>query len=494
MFEAAELSSSLSKEEYEERAPFLRVDLINAQYDLRSAGFPVLVQIAGDDLLGCNEIVNLINEWMDARYIRTYVFRQPNAEEKQRPRFWRYWRTLPRDGHMAIFGSAWTFQAITERVTERIGDTELDKRIDHIEQFEGALVDDGALLIKIWLHLPKAELRKRLKKAKKDTRWAWRVDERDARIYDVYEEAMAIAHRVLRRSSTAAAPWHVVESTDEEYRNYTVGKLILAALSQRLQDGKGDPTEATAADLANSVTTANALDGIDLSKALEDDDYDKKLSKYQARLSALTQKVCMRDVTTVLVFEGWDAAGKGGVIRRLTRSMDARDYQVIPIGPPTEEEKAHHYLWRFWQHLPLAGRMLIFDRSWYGRVLVERVEALASATEWRRAYSEINDFEEQLVEHGIVLLKFFLHIDADEQMRRFEAREQTPYKKYKITREDYRNHQKRGAYEVAVAEMVTRTSTEIAPWVIVPANDKRFARIQVLKTVDRQLKKALAGA
>jgi polyphosphate kinase 2 (PPK2 family) len=235
----------------------------------------------------------------------------------------------------------------------------------------------------------------------------------------------------------------------------------------------------------------DALGGVDLSQSLAKDKYSEALDKYQARLAKLSRQAREQDLSCVLVFEGWDAAGKGGVIRRITQAMAVRDYRIVPIAAPTEEERVRHYLWRFWRQLPPAGQMLIFDRSWYGRVLVERVEGFTPEPVWRRAYDEINDFEAQLYEHGMVVQKFWLHIDPEEQLRRFKAREQTAYKKYKITQEDYRNREKWDAYVGAVNEMVARTSTGRAPWHLVAANDKHSARIQVLKTVCDALKGAL---
>jgi polyphosphate:AMP phosphotransferase len=493
VFEAAELGSSVSKEEYDRRTPALRLELINAQYDLRRADFAVVVEIAGDDLFACNEVINILNEWMDARYIATHVYEPPSSDELERPRFWRYWRVLPRKGQLAIFASAWTFQTIVDRTTDRIGEAALDRRITHVNQFEQTLADNGALLIKVWLHLPKAELRKRLKKAKKDPDWEWRVDPRDAQFYQSYDDAVLIAQRTLRQTSTATAPWNVVESTDAHYRNLMVGNLLLAALTERLEhdNQQGAPSPGSVQAVETTPGAARVLASVDLGRSLEYEAYDRKLAKYQRRLALLSRQARRRGLTTVIVFEGWDAAGKGGVIRRLSRAMDARHYRLIPISAPTEEEKAHHYLWRFWQHLPRAGKMLIFDRSWYGRVLVERVEGYATDDEWKRAYSEINDFEDQLLEHGIALFKFWLQIDEHEQLERFRAREKTGYKKYKITDDDYRNRQKRPQYEIAVEEMIARTSTEVLPWHLVPANDKRFARIAVIKTVCRGIKKAL---
>ncbi len=229
----------------------------------------------------------------------------------------------------------------------------------------------------------------------------------------------------------------------------------------------------------------------DLSARLEKDDYRKRLNRLQARLHGLSLEARERGISTVLAFEGWDAAGKGGVIRRVTQSLEAGDYRVIPTAAPTEEERRYHYLWRFWRDLPPAGTFAIFDRTWYGRVLVERIEGFASDAEWQRAYDEINDFEEQLAERGYLVQKFWLHISPDEQLARFQAREDTPYKQHKITEEDYRNRERWAEYEQAVDQMVLRTSSDGAPWFVIPANDKLFARIQVLEKVTAGLKQAL---
>jgi polyphosphate kinase 2 (PPK2 family) len=220
-------------------------------------------------------------------------------------------------------------------------------------------------------------------------------------------------------------------------------------------------------------------------------DYGDTLGALQERLSRILVAHVVHKRRAAIVFEGWDAAGKGGAIRRLTRPLSARDYEVVSYAAPTEEERAHPWLWRFWRRLPRAGRMLIFDRSHYGRVLVERVEGFAKPDEWERAYDEIVDFERQLCEHGCIVLKFWLHISQSEQLARFRARQQTPYKKYKITEEDFRNRQRWDDYVRAVDEMVARTSTEHAPWHLVPANDKRVARLEVLKQVNRALERAL---
>jgi polyphosphate:AMP phosphotransferase len=473
-FDAVEQGNRLSKEEYAELAPRLRVDLVNAQYDLRERRFPVLVTIMGDDGPGCEEVVDLLNEWMDARYLQTHVFEAPSTEEAERPRFWRFWRALPPHGRTGVFMGGWALHALADLVTGKIKRKEYLRRVDRIRAFERELRDDGAAHLKIWLHLPKDEAKKRIKRAEKDPEKGWRLEADDFLIYKHFDELIPVAEDFVERTGD----WAVVESTDKEYRNVAVAKLVLDTIRQRLE-AKPAPRAVALPPFAGDPP----LESIDLSSSLEREEYKERLGEAQRALRRLALKACDKGVSTVLAFEGSDAAGKGGSIRRITQALPARLYRVIPIAAPTDEEKAHHYLWRFWRQLPRAGRIVVFDRTWYGRVLVERVEGFAAEPEWKRAYSEINDFEAQLVDHGTAFCKFWLQIDPDEQMRRFQAREQTDYKKYKITDEDYRNRDKGDAYTTAVNEMVARTSTEEAPWNLVPANDKRWARVQVIEAV-----------
>ena len=493
MFEAAEVGHKVRKAEYETLVPQLRVDLVNAQYDLRTADFPVIIVIAGNDRAGCNDALRKLHEVMDARFMETNALGPPTEEELERPRFWRYWRRLPPRGRIGIFLGAWVASLIRERFDSTLDPAQVRQRIDHIRRFEEHLVNDGALILKFWLHLPKNELKKRLKQARKRPERAWQMDTEDWEIYSRYDKVLPIAEQVVRETSTGEAPWHVVESTDAHYRNLHLTRTILDSLTRRLTQPQTVVSSPGNGQAVNTMTAdgPTILDTVDLGKKLPRSQYRAQLRTYQAQLNRLTRQAREAGLTSVLVFEGWDAAGKGGVIRRLISAMDPVNFQIVPIAAPTEEEKAHHYLWRFWRHLPRAGRVLIFDRSWYGRVLVERIEGFASEPEWRRAYSEINAFEEQLSEHGILLMKFWLHIDADEQMRRFQTRLETPYKKFKITEEDYRNREKWRAYELALHEMVQRTSTEYAPWHLVSANNKPWARVEVLKMHCRQLKRRL---
>jgi polyphosphate:AMP phosphotransferase len=495
MFEVAELGHTLSKKEYRERVPTLRTELLTVQEALKAADFPVIVLISGMDGAGKGETVNLLNEWLDPRYVRTTAFGEMTDEERERPEYWRFWRTLPPQGRIGLYIGSWYSHPIGQRAGGEFNDAELDGHLLRIKTFEKALVDDGALIIKFWLHLSKEAQKQRLKKLESDPTTAWRVTKQDKKHLKRYDEFRSIAERTLRETSTGEAPWIIVEGADARYRGITVGQHILERIRARLQRTEHPVPNippATSELLPVLTRQQTLLSHLDLGKTLSKHDYRKELAKYQGRLNTLARATYEKRRCSVIVLEGWDAAGKGGIIRRIIPALDARDYQIIPIAAPTDEERAHHYLWRFWRHIPRAGKVTIYDRSWYGRVLVERVEGYARPEEWMRAYAEINDFEEQLTDHGTVLLKFWLHIDKEEQLRRFKEREKISYKQYKITEEDYRNREKWANYEQAVNDMVERTSTEYAPWTLIEGNDKRYARIKALKYFCERLEEALS--
>jgi polyphosphate:AMP phosphotransferase len=494
MFDIAEAGSRISKEQFAERVPELRVDLLNAQFDLRSADFSVILLVMGDDRVGCNEVIDRLHEWLDTRRMRTEVFVQPTDEELERPLHWRYWRCLPPRGSIGLLYGGWALQPLLDRVAGEIDDEGFDRRVEHMRNLEEELAADGALVIKFWIHLPKKELGRRLERAEKGSARHWQVEPRDWKLYEGYEEVLALGERMILRTDRAHAPWHLIESTDDRFRDLAVCTLLRDALVGRLAGpGAKDLPEAVPSPESALDGSAGPLATIDLSREIDRKEGKRRVRDLQVQLNLLQRKARKHGISSVLVFEGWDAAGKGSCIRRITRALPAIDYRVIQIAAPTEEERAQHYLWRFWRHLPRAGRMLIFDRSWYGRVLVERVEELAEPSEWQRAYNEINDFEQQLAEHGMAVAKFWLHIDPDEQLARFRAREKTPYKKYKLTAEDYRNRGKWELYHRAADEMIARTDASHAAWHLVSANDKRLARIEVLERVNETLERALEG-
>jgi len=493
MFESAELGHKIDKAIYDAEVPGLREALLDAQFDLaKKANFPVIILIGGVDGAGRGETVNLLNEWMDPRFIETHGMGKPSDEEMERPMMWRFWRALPPKGKIGVFLGSWYTWPILNRAMGITKAAELDQSLERAKRLEKMLTDEGALLIKFWLHLSKDKQKARLKLLENNPKTRWRVTKRDWDHFKRYDKFITIHESVIRHTSTAEAPWIVIEGADARYRSLTVGKIILEALRKRLaaSEKKKEPS-VRAAPLLPSIDKLSILKTLDLTQKLEKKKFEASLEKYQGKLALLTRDPRFKEITVITIFEGNDAAGKGGSIRRITGSVDARQYQVVPIAAPTEEERAQPYLWRFWRHVPRKGRITVFDRSWYGRVLVERVENFCSEADWMRAYLEINDFEAQLVRHKTVVVKFWLAISKEEQLRRFEERKKTGFKRFKITDEDWRNREKWDEYEQAICDMVDRTSTTIAPWTLVEANDKNFARIKVLKTLCQRIESAM---
>lgn len=492
MFESAELGHKIDKQTFKKEVPALREALLDMQYDLAEAGkFPVIILIGGVDGSGKGETANLLNEWMDPRHIHTHAFGPPTDEEIERPHMWRYWRALPPKGKIGIYFGSWYTEPIVKRAYGEIKNEGLTKALDEIVRFEKMLTDEGALVLKFWFHLSKEKQKQRFDKLEADPDTRWRVSDIDRKHYKMYDDFRDISEHVLRETSTAAAPWIIVEGFDANYRNLTAGKQILDAVRRRLDHPELAPHLVSAPPILSPVDNVHLLTRLKLDQKLDKKQYAQKLEQLQGRLNLLTRDPRFKNISVLCVFEGSDAAGKGGGIRRITQAVDARIFGIIPIAAPTEEERAQPYLWRFWRHIPRHGRLTIFDRSWYGRVLVERVEGFCSEYDWMRAYGEINDFEEQLSRKRFVMLKFWLQISKEEQLRRFEERQNIPFKRFKITEEDWRNRKKWDLYERAVCDMVERTSTPVAPWNVIPANDKLFARIMMLKTICARLEREL---
>ena len=491
MFEAAELGHTVDKKTYDRKVGKLRTDLLAAQTALlEGAKFPVVIVIGGVDGAGKGETVNLLNAWMDPRYIATWAMGIPTPDERAHPPYYRYWRALPPRGKLGIFFGSWHSWPIIERAYGDIDGKAMDQRLEEIVRFERMLTDEGALLLKFWFHLSKQQQKDRLRALEKNKHTRWRVTPTDWKHFELYDKFRKVSEHALLRTSTGNAPWTVVEGADARYRNLTVGRTILDELKTRLA-GEAPPPKA-APPVKRPVDGKNVLAALDLrKKKISERHYDNQLEDLQGRLNLATRHARFNKIASVIVFEGSDAAGKGGAIRRITGALDARRYRVVPIAAPTDEERAQPYLWRFWRHIPGRGMMTVFDRSWYGRVLVERVEGFCAGPDWMRAYNEINDFEEQLSSHRIVLTKFWLQIDPEEQLRRFKRRQRTGFLSHKITPEDWRNRSKWDQYEVAASDMIERTSVAHAPWTVVPANDKLSARLAILRTLCERLEAAL---
>ncbi|MEM7016345.1 MAG: polyphosphate:AMP phosphotransferase [Pseudomonadota bacterium] len=491
MFEVAELGRKLSKSDYKAQIPELREQLLDAQFSLSGENRSLLIIISGLDAAGRGEVVSMLNEWLDARGIETVTFEHITDEEAARPEYWRYWRNLPAKGRIHILFGGWYISPVTDYAYKRVEDASFDQTMTHIRRFEHMLAADGMVILKFWLHISEDIQQNRLETLSEDPHSKRRVSKRDWRNAKRYKHFVAAAEHMIRQTSTGDAPWILVEASNQRYRDIAVARHVLRTL-QKL-DNPALPENEQPVEPAHPLgeTSRTVLDTVDLTQTLSKVQYKDELKVLQGQFNKLSWAAHEKKRSLITVFEGWDAAGKGGAIRRLTQAMDARLYRVISIAAPTDEERAHHYLWRFWRHIPRDGMFTIYDRSWYGRVLVERVEGFAEKNEWMRAYMEINEFENMLVEHGTMLCKFWLHISPEEQLRRFKEREDTPHKRHKITEEDWRNREKWDDYALAIDDMVARTSNRQTPWHLIPAEDKRYARIAVLRTVCETLEAKL---
>jgi polyphosphate:AMP phosphotransferase len=488
-------TTRMSKKACDAALPRLREQLVQMQVRLRQFPFKVMLIVAGLEGSGRSEYINTLTGWLDPRGVETFAFMEPSDEERERPFMWRFWRSLPANGCIGIYIGSWYAGALRgnsrrgKRAREDAGDL-----LKHIGQFEKLLTDNGTLIIKLWLHVSKANQGQHLRALEKNRDTAWRVTPEHWYQHRNYDRLARASRYVLDRTHTPAAPWIVLDIEDERARNLTLTEILIKRFEEHHRMLAAKQSAAPRPKpIPRAVTAAGRrrLGALPLDQELTGREYRDKREKWLGRLHRAVRGAQDAKRSVVFVFEGWDAAGKGGSIRRLVSAIDARAYRVIPVAKPTDEEKAHHYLWRFWRCLPRDGRVTVFDRSWYGRVLVERVEGFARADEWHRAYDEINDFEQQLVGHGAVVVKFWLHIGKDEQLRRFRLRERTPYKRHKINAEDWRNRRKWTAYEAALSDMFALTETPSAPWHLIPANNKQYARLQVLRLACKQIEAAL---
>ena len=495
MLEKIDLSRKIGKAEYKKAKDAMAIRLAALQRRATELGIPVIIVFEGWNAAGKGTLINELILPLDPRGFDVHSALPPNEEEALRPFLWRFWVRTPAGGRQAIFDRSWYRRVLTDRVDGEVKGKALQQAFEDIRSFERQLADDGSVILKFWLHISKKEQKRRFGKLQENHATSWRVTESDLKAHRQYEEHLAAVEDMLAETDIDAAPWTVVEATDRRFAALKIFNTVASALEHRIAEAERrkqappDPAPGIAelpADLTSSI-----LDGVDLSLSLKQDEYRRKLKARQKRLRELEHAIYVRRIPVVVIYQGWDAAGKGGNIRRLTQDLDPRGYTVVPIGAPNDLEKAHHYLWRFWTQFPKAGHIAIYDRSWYGRLMVERVEGFCAEGEWKRAYREINEMEQHMTNFGAILLKFWLHIDRDEQLRRFKAREDTPYKRWKITDDDWRNREKWDQYKVAVEEMLFRTSTPYAPWTIVESNCKWHARVKVLDTVCKAIQKRL---
>ncbi|OZI41882.1 polyphosphate:AMP phosphotransferase [Bordetella genomosp. 4] len=489
MFAEAQSDPSLSEDEFEAQEPRLRTALLKAQYrQLERADRSLLIVVAGIDGAGKGAAINLLNEWMDPRHIQTLAFGAPTFDEQERPPFWRYWNELPAKGKIGIVFGSWYVPLLLEASRKKPRPRRMTAYAEAIDRFEAGLAAEGVQIIKLWYHLSAHAQADRTKMLLSSPETAWQVRPADRKVQKKYDRICYAGRQIIERLNPPHAPWTIIPSADEHVRAVRTAQAVLHALQHRPPAPKAQVFSASGLARRRSP---DRLAQLDYHTKIDKDDYESELGLLQGQLARAIRSDAFRNRSLILVFEGQDAAGKGGAIRRVTRALDLRQVDIHPISAPTPDELMHPYLWRFWRHMPRHGRIAIFDRSWYGRVLVERVEGFASSAEWQRAYAEINDFERQQTDHGAIVLKFWLAITPEEQLQRFQERERSPFKNFKITPDDWRNREKWNQYASAANDMLARTDTDHAPWHVIGTNDKRYARIHVLKNIVAALEQTL---
>ena len=495
MLEKIDLSRAVEKEVYKQVQEEEGTKLGQLQRRLKEAGIPVLILFEGMGAARNGTQINRQIQTFEPRVFYVYASNRPNEEENLRPFLWKFWTVTPENGRIAIYDRSWYRKVLIDRFDKITKKKELPEAFRDICCFEKQLTDGGAVIIKLFLYISREEQKKRFKKLEKSVETKWHVSQGDWERNRRYDEYLQINEEMLERTDSEYAPWTIIEATDRNYASMKILKSVTEQLERALEEKAGKKavqkvSSGISLD-AGSRYQNGVLSGVDLSKALTREEYKEKLDKLQKRLEILHSDIYRLRIPVVLGFEGWDAGGKGGAIKRLTSHLDPRGYQVCPTASPNDIERKHHYLWRFWNKVPKAGHVAIFDRTWYGRVMVERIEGFCTEDDWKRAYQEINEMEAHMANAGAVVLKFWLHIDKDEQERRFKERMEIPEKQWKITDEDWRNREKWDQYEIAVNEMLVRTSTTYAPWIVVEGNNKYYARVKVLETVVDALEKKI---
>lgn len=465
-----------------------RSELVKQQQLIKERKLPVLVLLEGWGAAGKGTLIGNLIKDMDPRFFRAVTFKARNEEEQRKPFLWRYMETIPETGKFIFLDSGWMEETVDDVIAGRLDDTGLEARLEQIRIFERQLKDNGYLVVKLFLHIPQKEQKRRLDKLLKKKDTEWRVEKKDILQVKKRKKYEKLYDKVLEATNTGYVPWNIVNGVEEKQALLQVLNLLTNQIYQAVENA---PVQPEILHKDYPLLKMPRLSQVPLDQDMSKEEYETRLKELQKRLGKLHNKIYRKRIPVIIAYEGWDAAGKGGNIKRLTGALDPRGFEVHPIASPEPHEKARHYLWRFYHRLPKTGHVAIFDRTWYGRVMVERLEGFCSKNDWKRAYNEINEFEKELSDWGAVVIKFWIHIDKDTQLARFNERQNTPEKQWKITEEDWRNREKWDEYEVAIDEMIEKTSTENAPWYIIQSNNKYYARIQAIQIVIDEIEKRL---
>ena len=476
------------KEEIKIRLQTARSQLYDFQMKIKEHKIPVIVLFEGWGSSGKGSTIGKVIKNIDPRFFKVVSMQKKTEDDKRKPFLYRHFAKIPEAGQFVFLDTAWMDEITEERLHGTISEDVYANRIESVRRFERQLTDNGYLVMKFFLHISKKEQSRRIAQLEHQKDTTWRVSKKDLWQNEHYEKCMDVFSGYLKNTNMPSAPWYIIDAKSRKWTEVQILETLTQGIEIALSNHQ------MAVPLLQNVFPLKKMPllcDIPLDKCMEEDVYKKELKQLQQRLGELHNRLYRKKVPVIIAYEGWDAAGKGGNIKRITGALDPRGYEVHPIASPEPHEKARHYLWRFWRAMPKAGHIAIFDRTWYGRVMVERIEGFCTEKEWKRAYGEINAMEQDLVNAGAIVLKFWMQIDKDEQARRFKARQENPKKQWKITDEDWRNREKWDQYEVAVEEMLEKTSMPHAPWIVVEGNDKYYARIKVLECVTEAIEKRL---
>ena len=477
--------------DYKAKAKELQDRLSALQLKMKEKKLPAIIVFEGWGASGKGTLIAGTIKLLDPRFFKVTSTLPANEAERRYPLMKRFFEGIPEYGKLSVMDRSWYRELAAARIEQGISKKEYERRIGSVNTFERQLTDDGYVIVKLFLHISKEEQKKRFDKLLESGATKWRVTDKDKyqnKHYDEYEEQF---EDMLEKTDTAYAPWNVIDAEDKQFARYKLFEILVENLTTALEADVIYPAESDVAELFDMKKMPKLSEVTLADKTVSEEEYSERLKADQKELAKLHGKLYKLKIPVVIGFEGWDAAGKGGAIKRVGAALDPRGYEAVPVAAPDAREKVHHYLWRFWINLPKDGHITIFDRTWYGRVMVERLEGFTPTERCAMAYREINEFEKELSDCGVVVMKFWVQIDKDEQLRRFNDRMNTPEKRWKITDEDWRNREKWDLYESAVDEMIQKTSTEFAPWVIVEGNDKKYARLKVLETVIERLQKEI---
>ncbi len=477
------------KAELKERLSKSKNRLYDLQMKIKEHKLPVLVLFEGWSAAGKGSMIGKIIKNIDPRFFKVATMSAPTEEETRRPFLYRYMREIPEEGKFAFLDSGWMEQTAKDVLKGDLSGEDYEKQIESIRRFERQLTDNGYLVLKFFMEIDKEEQKTRMQKLLDKPDTSWRVTGFDKWQNEHYKKCEKVFDRYLKDTNLPTSPWYIIDAGNKKWAELQVLETLVSNIDTALQNQKHSvPIPQNVFPLVKMPK----LSEVDLSdKFIDEKEYQQKLKVLQSRLGELHNRLYRKRVPVIITYEGWDAAGKGGNIKRVTGALDPRGYEVHPIASPEPHEKARHYLWRFWTRLPKDGHIAVFDRTWYGRVMVERLEGFCSENDWKRAYNEINEFEKELHDWGAVIIKFWVQIDKDTQLERFTERQNNPEKQWKITDEDWRNREKWDQYEMAVDEMLKKTSTTYAPWHILESVDKKYARIKALKIIIKELEKVL---